>query len=263
MRIDFHTHVFPDNLAPKALTTISKNTGSPFYTDGTIVGTDLALQSWHIDQSVALHIATNVKQQCRVNDWAAEIQTDKRFCYGSIHPDAPDALDELQRIKTLGLYGIKMHPYFQGFYIDDKRMCPIYDRMAQLGLPLLLHVGYDPSYPNATEGLPHRLLTVLDNFPNLTVIAAHMGGMGCYEEAEACLVGKPVYLDTGVASHYFPPDVFKRMIVHHDPQRILFGSDCPWSPSDKEADFIEQTDVSAEILDQIFYKNAQRVLDIK
>ena len=61
MRIDFHTHVFPDQLAVKALSSISKNTGSPYYTDGTIVGTDQALLSWDVDLSIALHIATNPK----------------------------------------------------------------------------------------------------------------------------------------------------------------------------------------------------------
>ena len=117
MRIDFHTHVFPDKLAEKALTSISEHTGAPYFTDGTVADTDKKLKEWNVDSSVALHIATNPKQQYNVNNWAAEIQTEKRFCFGSVHPDAPDALAELARIKNLGLYGVKLHPYFQSFNI--------------------------------------------------------------------------------------------------------------------------------------------------
>lgn len=142
-------------------------------------------------------------------------------------------------------------------------MFPIYDRIALLELPLLLHTGFDPSYPNATNGIPQRLTTVINNFPTLTLIAAHMGGLDCYKDAQEYLIGKPIYLDTAVASRYFPSEIFKRMILRHDPQRILFGSDCPWSSSIQEANFIEQTQVSSEILDDIFFKNAQRLLRLK
>ena len=81
MRIDFHTHVFPDKLAEKALTSISEHTGAPYFTNGTVADTDKKLKEWNVDSSVALHIATNPKQQYNVNTWAAEIQTEKRFCF--------------------------------------------------------------------------------------------------------------------------------------------------------------------------------------
>ena len=73
LRIDFHTHVFPDKLAEKALTSISEHTGAPYFTNGTVADTDEKLKEWNVDSSVALHIATNPKQQYNVNTWAAEI----------------------------------------------------------------------------------------------------------------------------------------------------------------------------------------------
>lgn len=263
MRIDFHTHVFPDKLAEKALTSISKHTGLHYFTNGTVTDTDEKLKEWNVDISVALHIATNPKQQYNVNNWAAEIQTNKRFCFGSVHPDAQDALAELERIRDLGLYGVKLHPYSQSFHIDDKKMFPIYDCISSLKLPLLLHVGFDPSYPGATEGVPQRLMTVLDNFPHLTIIAAHMGGLGCYQEAQAYLFGKPIYIDTAIASQFLTPELFRQMLLKHDSQRILFGSDCPWSSSLAEAQLIEDSNLSSEQLEKIFYKNAQELLHIQ
>ena len=47
MRIDFHTHVFPDKLAEKALTSISEHTGAPYFTDGTVADTDKKLKEWN------------------------------------------------------------------------------------------------------------------------------------------------------------------------------------------------------------------------
>ena len=63
LRIDFHTHVFPDKLAEKALTSISEHTGAPYFTNGTVADTDEKLKEWNVDSSVARHIATNPKQQ--------------------------------------------------------------------------------------------------------------------------------------------------------------------------------------------------------
>ena len=52
------------------------------------------------------------------------------------------------------------------------------------------------------------------------------------------------------------------MVSKHDSQRILFGSDCPWSPSAAEAQMIEQSNLSSEQREKIFYQNAQRLLHI-
>ena len=262
MRIDFHTHVFPDKLAEKAITSISQHTGAPYFANGTVKDTDEKLKAWNVDVSVALHIATNPGQQHNVNTWAAQIQSKTRLCFGSVHPDAPDALEELERIKQLGLHGVKLHPYFQSFAIDDKKMFPLYDRACALQLPLLLHVGYDPSYPGASEGLPHRLAAVLENFPRLTVIAAHMGGFDCTREAMEYLWGKPIYIDTAIASQFCTPETLCTMVKKHNAERILFGSDCPWSSSLQEAQWIENSGLSADVLEHIFYKNAQRLLHI-
>ena len=65
--------------------------------------------------------------------------------------------------------------------------------------------------------------------PELTLIAAHLGGMLQWDEAERLLVGrKNVYLDTAFASHSIDPGQFERIVQRHGAERILFASDCPW-----------------------------------
>ena len=93
---------------------------------------------------MAMNIATKPTQQTVVNNWAASIDDPTIYGFGSVHPDAPDALDELQRIKDLGLYGVKLHPDYQGFLIDDPKMFPIYDAISSLGLPVTFHTAGTP-----------------------------------------------------------------------------------------------------------------------
>ena len=88
-----------------------------------------------------------------------------------LHAAMEDPLSEIDRIEKLSLKGIKLHPNTQRFPIDDIRMDPVYDAL-QGRLPVLIHCG-DPRYDYSH---PRRLRRVLERFPKLTVIAAHLGG---------------------------------------------------------------------------------------
>lgn len=106
MIIDFHTHAFPDKIVDKAMRTLSRNAGNALpFTDGRAGDIVRYMDENGLDKSVVLNIATNPRQQRSVNDFAASIDGDRLIAFGSVHPDAPDALEELHRIKELGLRG--------------------------------------------------------------------------------------------------------------------------------------------------------------
>ena len=67
----------------------------------------------------------------------------KRQGFGSVHPSHPDALKELERIHALGIKGIKFHPDYQYFFVDEERMFPIYEKCGKLGLIVVFHAGWD------------------------------------------------------------------------------------------------------------------------
>lgn len=94
------------------------------------------------------------------------------FCFGSVHPDAEDWPEALQYIKNAGLRGIKMHPDYQDFFIDDKRLFPIYDAIAALELPVTFHAGWDPLSPDCVHASPAAIKRVAKLFPKLKIIAA-------------------------------------------------------------------------------------------
>lgn len=265
-KIDAHIHMFPEKIAAKTLQHLSQVSHFSYQTDGTPNDTQSKLRSWGIQAAVVMHIATKPAQQRTINDWAASLQRDfpdTFFCCGSVHPDAPDAADEIRRISQIGLHGIKLHPDYQNFFVEEPRLFPIYEEAAGQGLPIVFHAGWDPLSPDVVHATAKGLAYVAKQFPSLNIVAAHMGGMKRYEEAEEELAGlKNVWLDTAMSSHFCHPEQFLRLCKKHGTDRILFGSDCPWSRSCDEAEYIEKLELSWKEQESIFHENAERLFQI-
>ena len=171
--IDFHTHIYPDHIAEKATQSVCE-----FYDlHSGLIGTSESLREEGrkagIKKFVILPVAINPGHIRHINNFtASEVTAHKEFIgFGTLHAAMEDPLSEIGRIEKLGLKGIKLHPDTQRFPIDDIRMDPVYDAL-QGRLPVLIHCG-DPRYDYSH---PRRLRRVLERFPKLTVIAAHLGG---------------------------------------------------------------------------------------
>lgn len=263
MRIDFHTHLFPDKLSGKALAKLAAVSGLAPQTDGTLAGTLKKLDEWGIDRALTLHIATAPGQEKNVNRFAASVSQEtggRLLAFGSVHPESPDALELLGSFKELGLKGVKLHPDYQGFEADERRLYPLYERISGLKLPCCFHMGYDPLSPTHFHATPAMLARVHRDFPKLTLILAHMGGMNLWEEVEEHLIGKDLYLDTAMAAGSLSPRLAERMISRHGAEWVLFGSDCPWQDSETAARLIESLAISEDKKEQIFSGNAIRLL---
>lgn len=266
MRIDVHTHLFPDKLSSKALAKLAAVSGLAPQTDGTLFGTLKKLDEWGVDRAVTLHIATAPGQEKNVNRFAASLTEEtggRLLAFGSVHPDSPDALKILGSFQEMGLKGVKLHPDYQGFEADEKRLYPLYERICALKLPCCFHMGYDPLSPKHFHAAPAMLARVHRDFPKLTLILAHMGGMNLWEEVEEQLLKKELYLDTAMVAGSLSPRQAERMINRHGAERFLFGSDCPWQDSETAARFIESLAVSDDKKEQIFSGNAIRLLGLE
>ena len=159
--------------------------------------------------------------------------------------------------------GIKLHPDYQGFFFDDPRAYPVYERCADLGLIVVIHAGSDPVSPGVIHADPQAIARVLDRFPKLILVAAHFGGTDCWDDVLRHLVGKQVYLDTALSAGNIPADTARQIIRAHGAHRILFGSDCPWHSSAMDAEFIRSLGLSEQEEEQIFYQNACALLGRK
>lgn len=271
MIIDFHTHIFPDKLAPRAIEALSATVGHmPPATDGSTAGLLRQMDAEGVDRAVVLNIATNGKQMHNVNDFAIMLNdSEGRLTgFGSVWPWEPAAaVEELHRLKEAGVKGVKFHPEYQDFYVDDDRMAPIYETVNQLGLITVFHAGLDIGYPPPAAGepdarpSPERFARILPGF-TAPLVLAHMGGYIQWLEVEKYLVGKNVYFDTSYCFTRIPMPQFARMAAAHGADRILFGSDTPWSSPKFERMMVEALEISEDEKAAILGGNAARLLDM-
>lgn len=263
MLIDFHTHAFPEKIAGRAVSSLSHGSGGMVpQTDGTLTRLKTEMDRDGVDLSVVLSIATNPKQQHSVNDFAMEINRDPRItAFGSVHPDAPDALEELERIAAAGLKGVKFHPEYQKFYVNEERMKPIYRKISQLGLITTFHAGQDIGFAPPFHCLPQQLLDAL-KWLDGPVVAAHWGGYGCGMEVLETLCGEAVYFDLSFGYGCIPKPMAQAIIDKHGPEHLLFGSDMPWHRPQWELRLLNSLDISEEDREKIRFRNAMQLLNL-
>lgn len=264
MIIDFHTHIFPDRIAARALEVLKKQCGdSDTYTDATLSDTRKKMHEWGIDKYVCLNISTNTKQQTNVNNFAIENNGDSCIMFGSVHPFSENVMEELERIKSAGLKGIKLHSEYQNFDAADKRVFPVYEKIMQLKLILVFHGGTDIAYQDTpTRCTPRDIKLLRENFKDLTIVMAHLGG---YKETQSTLehiAGKDIYLDTSIANVLITRENAQKVILAHGEDFLLFGSDCPWANAADNVKFIDSLNIPRSKKDALFYKNAKRLLNI-
>ena len=262
MIIDFHTHCFPSKIADRAISTLSANSGGLIpQTDGTVESLKNHMKDCGVDISCVMNIATNPHQMKSVNNFAKEIDGGNIVSFGSVHPDAPDWEEELERIKSMGLRGVKFHPDYQGFFADENRMTPIYRKVSQLGLIALFHAGYDYGFTPPYHNLPDNMIQALLKLDTI-VIAAHWGGVDCGCEVIEKLCGLPVYFDVSFGYGCIAPALQKKIIEKHGADKLLFGSDCPWHSPAWEIRNLKTLGLSDEELEMILHKNAEKILGI-
>ena len=263
MLIDFHTHAFPERIAARAVGKLSQEAGGLVpQTDGTLASLKEEKRKDGVDISVVHSIATNPRQQTKVNDFAMEMDRDPAIvAFGSIHPDAPDVLAELERIADAGLKGVKLHPEYQQFYADDEKMKPIYKKISQLGLITIFHAGYDYGFLPPYHCMPEHLLGAL-RWLDSPVVAAHWGGLDCGSQVLDKLCGENLWMDLSYGYGCIPKPIAQAIIDKHGPHRLLFGSDMPWHRPEWELRLIRSLDLSENDREKIYFRNALQLLSL-
>ncbi len=262
MLIDFHIHAYATEVAERAVAKLVETASVNAYTDGTIGDTRKKLKEWGVDYGVLLPIATKPTQQEKINRWAIRHNRGNLICFGTVHPDHHDKENELERLSAAGIKGIKLHPDYQGHYMFDEQMEEIYAKCEELGLMVILHMGYDPYSVKERHAMPCDLAKMAEKYPSLKFIGAHMGGMNNWESVIYYLKGADnVWLDTAFCNEFMSDEMFLRLVEAFGEDKILFGSDLPWSTSLKEQELIKRAKISDSAKEKIFYKNAVKLLN--
>ncbi len=259
--IDFHSHVYPDAIATKAADNVRQfysGLGNPVI-DGSVQTLLERGTKAGVEKFVILPVAVQPTRTRSINDFIiSQVAAQPRFFgYGTIHAAMENITGEVRYIMENGLRGLKMHPDYQLFPIDDPRLFPVYE-MAGEKLPIVFHMGdqrYDYSHPA-------RLRKVLELFPKLRVIAAHFGGYTMHDTAAELLHDKDCFFDVSSSLMFMEEGEAEKYINHHGAERFVYGSDFPmWDPV-VEMERFQRLKLTDSQKEQIAHITAERILGI-
>lgn len=264
MIIDTHVHCFPDRIAKRAMESLTaKSDQVTAHTDGTLDGVRASMRLAGVDISVICSIATNPEQTKSVNAFAAQLNAEPDIvALGSVHPDMPDWEEELVRIRNLGLSGLKFHPEYQDFYVDDNKMFPIYEACVRLGFPVVFHAGVDLGY-DTVHCTPRRFRNVAERVDTSKFVLAHMGGWSMWDEVEEHLVGLDLYMDTAYCFRHMSDQRLLDMARAHGTDKILFATDSPWKPQDQYVRHLKGLPLTRDEYRAIAGENAARLFGVR
>ncbi len=257
--IDFHTHIYPDNIAEKATHSVENFYDLKAKSIGTVNELLRLGKEAGVIKSIILPVAIKPSGVVHINDFAHHMQCEhgEFISFGTVHAGMENITDEVSRITDMGLHGIKIHPDTQLFNIDDERMFPVYE-MIEGKIPLITHTG-DPRYDYSH---PERLRRVMKMFPRLICVAAHFGGWEMTDKGIEFLSDiENCYVDMSSTFYYMPLSEGKRLISAYGEDRVLFASDFPAGSPVKEKENLMKMDISDDAKEKIAYKNAERFLN--
>jgi len=282
MIVDLHTHVFPEKIAASTVKKLELLSHTRSFSDGSAAGLKASMTRAGVDASLVLPVATNPHQVPHVNDSSTRMNElgpeTGIYSLGCIHPDFDGYREELSRIASLGLKGIKLHPEYQGTDFDDPRYLRILDRCGELGLIVISHAGLDIGFPGKDNCSPAMVLRAIRQVGPVKLVLAHMGGWRQWDQVEELLCETQVSIDTSYAlgsiaplddGFYtpeqlplMPEEQFMRMVRKFGAERVLFGTDSPWDDQAQALKRLRALPLEPWELEAILGGNAQKLLNL-
>ncbi len=264
MIVDFHAHIYPEKVAAKILPAAKKKLKVAVPGNGSPDDLRSRMKRSGIDYSVLLALAKGREDVSSLNQWALSVSGNGLIAFGAIHPFMENLEEELDRLKRLGIKGVKMMPLLQEVYPDDPRCGRLYEALIERKMILVTHAGRDPLDREEVFGTPERFARTIESHPELKLVLAHLGGLGMYDDVRKHLLnsGKNVYFDTAYVSFYLKDDEMASLIKDIGSKRVLFGSDYPWEDPGRAAEIVKGLDLSGEEKDDILSRTAFRLLGV-
>jgi predicted TIM-barrel fold metal-dependent hydrolase len=163
----------------------------------------------------------------------------------------PAVLDELERwLRVTGMIGIKLHPHWHDYRTE--RLFPLLARAEELGLPVLIHLGF---------GKRGDFRAICAKFPRLTVISAH-AGFPFYKDLWVHHRECP-NLHVDLSSPYIDEALARAAVAAMGPERCLYGTDAPYGFHDAEGSYdygaikgwVERLPISSAKREAVFGEN--------
>jgi predicted TIM-barrel fold metal-dependent hydrolase len=259
--IDSHCHIWPEKVVDKAKFHLENLLGIKMVVLPTAANLLKYMDEAGISKSIVSSVASRTDQVVSINKWLFSLCQKRFIIFASMHPFFNGFKEELKKIKD-NAYGVKFQPEFQNFYFDDESIFYVYEEIEKLQIPLLVHCGKEANSRGNLRSSPNRILRVLNKFPSLKVIGAHMGGFLMWEKSLKLLAGKNIYFDTSGSIRLMKRDLLNKFFCKHGFEKIIFGSDFPLEDSKKDIDFIDSLDIDKGNKQKILSGNIKKLLNI-
>ena len=259
--IDFHAHAFPDQVAASAIPYLEEEGDIKAIHDGRIVSLLDLMDREGVEKSVICSIATSPSQFEAILNWSKQIRSERLIPFPSFHPRDPRILEHIARIRIEGFKGIKMHPYYQQFFLDDEQLYPAYEKISELGLILVMHTGFDLAFPRIRRCDPQQIHNVVSRFPGLKMVTTHLGAWKQWDEVEDLLAGRNIYMDISYTLDQLDAATARRIILKHPKEYVLFGTDSPWSGPQETYKHLQALELGSAREELILHKNGLELLE--
>ena len=228
--------------------------------DGRISSLLKSMDEAGIEKSVVCSIATKPDQFPSILKWSKDILSDRLVPFPSVHPEDTKAAERVRVVHAEGLKGIKLHPYYQRFDMDEERIFPIYEAMEESGLIFVCHTGFDLAYPRDRKCDPVKICKILARFPQLKLVTTHLGAWEDWDEVRKHLWGKSVYMELSFSLSYLGAKAAREFLLGHPKEYLLFGTDSPWAGQQESIREFLSLKLGAELESWILFRNAERLL---
>lgn len=181
------------------------------------------------------------------------------------------AVEELDRaVRKLGLRGLKVHPQVQAFRPDDPAFRPLWKKVNELKLPVVVHTGTSGLGAGSPGGdgihldysRPIYIDSVAADFPDITFLCAHAGWPWHEELLAMCMHKSNVFLDmSGWLPKYLPESVL-RYANSRLSDKVIFGTDYPFFDLQRCLDSLKDVSWKDGVLDKILWGNAARIFGL-
>ena len=261
--INAHCHIYPKIVADRAVQGIadfySINIAFNGMTDDLIEdGSKVGVVHYLVHS-----VATKPFQVRTINEFIASEVNDHPGLftgYGTLHPDSEDVEGDFKHLMDLGLKGVKIHPDFQFFSMEEDKAIRMGEIIRDGGVPVLTHCG-DFRYKLSN---PEQFETFIKALPGLKIIGAHLGGWSVWDEAVERIAGKyDILVDCSSCFPFMSAEQSLSVIRAYGADRVLWGTDYPTWDHVSEIRNLERLGLSEKEKQLILYENAARLLNIE
>lgn len=261
--INSHCHIYPEKIASKAVEGIRDFYDLDMSLNGKVDNLIEDGSKVGVVHYLIHSVATTPKQVRPINEFISEVvKSDPELFtgFGTLHPDSDDIEGDFQHLIDLGLEGVKLHPDFQQFALNDERAFKLGEVINKGNVPVLIHCGdYRYNYSN-----PEQLMPFLERFPEMCVIGAHFAGWSIWHEATEKLAGTPnLYVDLSSSLYELSSEDAKKLIYAYGVDKVLWGTDYPMWEAESEMELFHKIGLSPEEERMILYDNAAKILRLK